>query len=411
MCASRINAAALCRIAVSLAVALSCGSEAKALVIYGTGPADTNNALNTTAPANGAPWANVVQFGANNASGVYLGNGFVLTAQHVNVVDSGIVINGVSYDRDTSFPALQVTEDDSATTYPDVVDLKLVKILGNPTLPALPVVQKLPINDATAGDQNAAATMMGWGVGKGAVINNQGWNWGDDATRAQRWGSNSTLDATEIAYSGFRYEALLTSFDRSFGSNTGQLSLGDSGGALFQQFSGAWKLSGIITAVLSYQANAALYDGQFPLPVGDQPDASSYVRLSRYAHLLRYENWAGTKLGNPAAAESDDGDGDGVSNLLEYAFHTDPTSAASFARPVVGLEPGFATLTYTKLMSATDLRYEVEATDQLAPPDWQPVAASEEVISNSGPGWMVKAKVALGSATMQFLRVRVTRLP
>jgi hypothetical protein len=396
---------------VSLAAVLWCGSAAEAVVVYGTGPADTDNALNTTAPANGAPWANVVRFGANNASGVYVGHGYVLTAQHVGDENNGIVINGVSYDRDLSFPVLQVTEDHPGTPYADVVDLKLVKILGNPGLPALPVVQKLPLAEFAASDENATCTMMGWGMGKGAVIADQGWGWGGDGTRAQRWATNVTLGAMEVAYSGFRYDALLTLFDRSLGSNTGQLTLGDSGGALFQLFGGTWKLSGVITAVLAHQSSAALYDGQFPTPVGDQPDGSSYVRLSRYGHLLRYENWAAMKLGNAAAAETGDEDADGVTNLLEYAFHTDPVSAASGAWPVAGREPGFFTLTYSKFMSATDLRYEVEETDQLVAANWQPVVVEEEIISNSGLLWTVKAKVPVGSETSRFYRLRVTRLP
>ena len=96
-----------------------------ALIPYGTGPSDLNNAQNTTPPANGAPWYNLVQFGQNNASGVYLGNGYVLTAHHVSMVDSGLVINGVSYNRDTSFTPLQITENEGTTAYADFVDLKI----------------------------------------------------------------------------------------------------------------------------------------------------------------------------------------------------------------------------------------------------------------------------------------------
>ena len=35
-----------------------------------------------TAPANGAPWANLLLIN-NNSSSVYLGNGWVLTAEHL----------------------------------------------------------------------------------------------------------------------------------------------------------------------------------------------------------------------------------------------------------------------------------------------------------------------------------------
>ena len=389
------------RFAFFLAVALHSAPSARALVIYGTGPTDVNNALNTTAPANGAPWANVVQFGANNASGVYLGNGCVLTANHVTM-EASVLINGISYARDTAFTPLQITE------APDVVDLKLIKILGTPPLP---VVQSLPLNFSTA-DLNLNCTLIGWGVGKGTVIPNKGWNWGDDTTRAERWGTNKTLSTTvTAAYSGYSYEALETSFRRSLGPDTAQISFGDSGGGLFQQIGGVWKLSGITTTTLQWQAGAALYDGEFPFPPGDQPDAANYVRLSKYAHLLRYENWASAKLGSSTASLTADPDKDAESNLLEYAFHSDPNSAAAADHPQPGMESGYHTLTYTQLMSATDLSYDVEETTSLSPASWAPATVIEETVSTSGVTRLVKAKVAIGAATQKYLRLSVTKLP
>ena len=407
------------RFAFLLAAALLSAPSAQALIIYGTGPTDVNNALNTitpvppgspqTVPANGAPSPNVVQFGPNNASGVYLGNGYVLTANHVNLVGA-VVINGISYDIDPSFPtpqssvhALQVTE------APDVVDLKLVKIVGSPPLP---VVQSLPLNFSPTADLNLNCTMIGWGVGKGTIISHQGWNWGDDTTRAERWGTNATLSSPVPAvYSGYSYEALQTSFNRSLGSNTSEITTGDSGGGLFQQFGGVWKLSGITTTVLQYQTSAALYDGQYPFPMSDQPDAADFVRLEKYAHLLRYENWANTKLGSSTASLTADPDKDGSNNLLEYAFHTDPNAASVSALPQVGMESGYLTLTYTQLMSATDLSYVVEESPSLSPASWSPATVIEETVSTSGVTRVVKAKVALGAATQKYLRLSVTKLP
>ena len=391
------------RFALLFTAAVSGAWDAQALIIYGTGPTDVNNALNTTAPASGAPWYNVVRFGPNNASGVYLGNGCVLTANHVTLVGA-VDINGVSYTIDPNFTALQVTE------APNVVDLKLVKILG---MPPLPVLQSLPLNFSATADLNLNCTIMGWGVGKGTIITNKGWNWGNDSTRAQRWGTNKTgVAAVSAVYSGYSYEALETTFNRSLGSDTSEITLGDSGGGLFQQFAGVWKLSGITTTVLQYLANAAQYDGLSPIPVGDQSDQANFVRLERYAHLLRYGNWANTKLGSSTASMTADADGDGSSNLLEYAFYTTPTSAASSSRPQVGIEGGFLTLTYTQLMSATDLSYVVqESTDLTNPNGWIPATVIEEIVSTSGVTRVVKAKVAINSAPQKFLRLSVTKVP
>ena len=406
------------RLAFLLAAALLSAPSARALIIYGTGPTDVNNALNTTAPASGAPWEHIFQFGTNNATGIYLGNGYILTANHVLPVPAGFFINGLSYDRDTTFAPLHII--DGA----DVVDMKLVKILPNITSTTLPPLATLPINfsaSVNTGDLNVACTLIGWGVGKGPIITNQGWNWGDNSTRAQRWGTNKTLSSSvSAAYSdntyAYSYEALDTSFRRSLGSNTAEITLGDSGSGLFQKFGAIWKLSGLATTVLQYLDNAAQYDGVLddpltPSTLGDQPDAANFVRLEKYAHLLRYENWANLKFGNSTAAVTADTDKDGSSNLLEYAFHTEPGTASVSALPQVGMESGYLTLTYTQLLSATDLSYVVQESPGLSPASWTDATVIRETVSTNGLTRVVKAKVALGTATQKYLRLSVTKLP
>ena len=401
------------RLAFFLAAALLCAPSARALIIYGTGPTDVDNTRNTTAPASGAPWANVVQIGTNNASGVYLGNGYVLTANHVGLVGS-ILINGISYTIDGSFTPLQISE------APDYVDLKLFKIIG---LPPLPVVQSLPLN-FSATDLNVNCTIIGWGLGKGTVITNQGWNWGDNTTRAERWGTNKTLSSatavTPVAGYSYIYEALETNFNRSLGADTSEISSGDSGSGLFQQFGGVWKLSGITTTVLQYQAGSlSLYDAYAPFysnpPVfpqqADQSDAANFVRLSKYAHLLRYENWASAKLGSATASATADADKDSSKNLLEYAFHTDPNAASARALPQLGMESGFVTLTYPKLLSATDLTFVVEQSPDASTGSWTPAPVTEETVATSGLTATIKAKVAITTETKLFLRLSVTKLP
>jgi len=249
---------------------------------------------------------------------------------------------------------------------------------------------------------------MGWGVGKGSIISNQGWLWGGDNTRAQRWGTSTTASTSSTAsYSGYQYDALRTYFYRLYGSDTSEIALGDSGGGLFQKFSGTWKLSGITTSVLQYLSGAAQYDGI--LGGSDQPDAAEFVRVSRYGYLLRYENWASAKLGSPTASATADADGDGVKNLIEYASQTNPNQPSVAALPQVGKEGDFLTLTYTQLLSATDLNYAVEESSNLT--NWLVSTVITEVVSTSGLTQLVKAKVAINGASQKFLRLRVTRLP
>ena len=395
------------RLAFLLAAALLSAPAARALILYGTGPTDVNNALNTTAPASGAPWDHVFQFGTNNATGIYLGNGYALTANHVLPVPAGFFINGLAYDRDTAFAPLQII--DGA----DVVDMKLVKILPNVTTLTLPSLSTLPLNFSTTADLNLNCTLIGWGVGKGAIVTNQGWDWGDDSTRAQRWGTNKTISTVDSAvYNGYSYDVLETIFKHPFSgsSNVAEITLGDSGSGLFQQIDTVWKLSGIATVTLQgvpfHASTQALY-----APPSGIADGAAFVRLEKYAHLLRYENWASLKLGSATAATTADGDKDGSSNLLEYAFQTDPTTPSVSALPHVGMESGYLTLTYTQLLSATDLTYTVEETASLAPVSWSAATVLEETVSTSGLTRVVKAKVAIGAATQKYLRLNVTKLP
>jgi autotransporter-associated beta strand protein len=96
-----------------------------------------------------------------------------------------------------------------------------------------------------------------------------------------------------------------------------------------------------------------------------------------------FDEWSG---GVPwpdqaAAAKSADPDGDGLSNLLEFAFATDPLAAGP-AWPVVELSDSGAGQTSLRLRfrrsaTASGLRFTVEATSGLAAPVWETVAEAE----------------------------------
>jgi hypothetical protein len=76
------------------------------------------------------------------------------------------------------------------------------------------------------------------------------------------------------------------------------------------------------------------------------------------------------------------------------------------------MESGFVTLTYTQLLSATDLSYVVqESTDLSNPHAWTAATVIEEIVSTSGVTRVVKAKVAINSAPQKFLRLSVTKVP
>jgi hypothetical protein len=75
-----------------------------------------------------------------------------------------------------------------------------------------------------------------------------------------------------------------------------------------------------------------------------------------------------TAISGPAA----DADGDGVGNLLEYLFSSNPREADRSVLPVLGVEDGYLTLTYTRAAGTEDVTVTVLTSGDLG--DWQPNA-------------------------------------
>jgi autotransporter-associated beta strand protein len=122
----------------------------------------------------------------------------------------------------------------------------------------------------------------------------------------------------------------------------------------------------------------------------------------------RFTNY-GSLLNTGTGLDSLDADGDGISNLLEYATKMNPA-----ANDVV---PQFATksastidFVYTKNKSATDVTYIVEWSDTLGT-DWSTTGVSAPTILNdNGISQQVKVTVPAGRGVMKrFVHLKVTR--
>ena len=379
-------------------------TNALALIIFDSA-SSTDNAKNIIDPSNpatypaspavGVPWQYVVRYGVSNASAVYIGNGFLLTARHVGTSDTGLLIEGTSYSRDTSFAPLPITIPGSPTV---LVDLQLQKVSGDPGLATLPLAL------SSAADTRVSSVLIGWGVGKGSVIPGQGWNWGDDSSRAFRWGTNTTSSSTwpmtyTVGSTAMNYTALSVSFLSFKGGNEATTALGDSGSALFQSVSGTWTLCGTTTVVSTL--NSSEYN---------PADTAYFVRLREYSWVLRYDAWK-AKYGIPQATpDSDDSDGDGIPLLMEYALGLDPTAATRDGLPVASVEGSNLVLTFSRLASATDIKLEVETSSTLQAGDWTVELATITVLDGTTVFQKVKAAVPLGTGDRKFARLKVTRL-
>lgn len=362
------------------------------------GKSRTDNTFNTTAPSNGAPWSNVaqqqrVESGTTiiDSSAVYIGNGYVLTANHTYGPTS-VILDGVAYSVDTSFPAIALTP----------IDARLYKILNPPTLPLI------PFPDASESDLNLACTMIGWGKGKGTIVTNNGWQWGDDTTKAKRWGTNKTVSATSpLSYLTYSYNASYTTFDATntaSGQTEGTATASDSGGALFQQFTGVWKLSGILTLV-SYDSTTYPSGNSFY----NQGYRSYAIRTKDLADKFRYRQWKVAKGIASTTSPADDSDGDGIGLLQEYAFGLDPAVNSTGGLPAAGVEGTDATLTYQLERTRTDLTVEIEESSDLV--TWVPATVtSTSTVSDNGTIRTYLAKIPLNGADKKFLRLKLTAL-
>ncbi len=264
-------------------------TSSQALIVY---DANSNgNAYNTSVPSSPtindptvALWNHVVQIrnsdGTPNASGVYLGNGFILTANHVD--GTRYFIEATEYSVDTSYNGTgsrQVTNSNN-----EGLDLKLVKIQSPPALDGL---QMMSSSQSALGSYSL---FIGWGVGKGTPEttdpSNQGWTWGDASTVDQRWGRNFTLGSNhnEASNPNTYLETLFYrnafSFPAAYNNDVFSLSLGDSGGGLFQYVNDQWMLAGIGANVST--GGSSYYDRNSGLG-GDQPDASFFISMPAHS--------------------------------------------------------------------------------------------------------------------------------
>ena len=110
-----------------------------------------------------------------------------------------------------------------------------------------------------------------------------------------------------------------------------------------------------------------------------------------------------------------DPDGDEIVNLLEYALHLDPNVAGVTGLPTPGTDStcGCLTLTYTKVIAATDLIYAAEAADEPSGP-WSTNGVTEVVIDADSVTQFIRASDTanpFATAAKRFMHLKVTRIP
>ena len=180
------------RLAIALACVLVAAPASAVLIASGDGTG------NTTAPPQDPGWSHV---GAvNGLSGVYLGDGWVLTANHVGT--GPITLGGVSY---PVVPGSSMRLEHSPGV---LTDLLLFQLISDPGLDPLPIA-------VTSPPLSAEAILIGRGCERGVPYTfsgHPGWRW--VYTYTQRWGTNSVSQPSfNLSLSGQPLRAVGFSFD------------------------------------------------------------------------------------------------------------------------------------------------------------------------------------------------------
>ena len=236
------------RCVLAMLFALGWGATSASAVVHANG----DGLGNTTAPPDDPGFAHVGH-SPNGMSGVYVGNGWVLTAAHVG--ETSFTFAGRSYPPVVGSRVRLVKDGVSA-------DLAMLRLAGPPpalpemTLATAPPAVDDPITMVGHG-WSRAATPTCWEIGWVEVAcpggAYRGYHKGGD--RVVRWGVNRvSTPGIDVATGGKLTRSLATLFDADGEPDEAQLVKGDSGGAAFLKRDGTWELVGIPFAASAFGA-------------------------------------------------------------------------------------------------------------------------------------------------------------
>ena len=206
--------------------------RAEGIILYRTGDPVANTTAPTGSLANSG-WQYEGIFG--DYLGTPIAPHFFITAQHIGPNSDKLVFRGANYTIVNSFADPQT-------------DLQIYQV--SQTFPAFAPLY-------TGSDEvGKHLVVIGRGTQRGDPVESggslRGWSWGT-GDKVQRWGENIVSAIKQRHGDGDMIYAL---FDKAGLPNESHLSVGDSGGAVFLDDGGVWKLGGI-----NYDVDGAFYTG------------------------------------------------------------------------------------------------------------------------------------------------------
>jgi glucose/arabinose dehydrogenase len=119
----------------------------------------------------------------------------------------------------------------------------------------------------------------------------------------------------------------------------------------------------------------------------------------------RYTNFDASANTPSIAGNTANPDGDGLTNLLEYALLTNPLQP-NLAPINVAIEGAFLTLTYTRRKSPTDITYLAKWSADLI--SWSSNGVTQEIIVDGATTQTIKSKVNASPESTKFIRLEVS---
>ena len=131
---------------------------------------------------------------------------------------------------------------------------------------------------------------------------------------------------------------------------------------------------------------------------------------------LNFEAWAISNGLDQATSKTDDNDGDGIINLMEYALNSDPMNPSIESLPQIKIqvldledEPKkYITFTFTRQGQSSDLNYTVEFSKNLV--DWKNDTAVLESTNPNANGTVTeiwRAPLNIESTVQCYFRLKV----
>lgn len=132
--------------------------------------------------------------------------------------------------------------------------------------------------------------------------------------------------------------------------------------------------------------------------------ATLTVNYNLEVPLGTYARWAAGRV--DGTLPTDDSDGDGYSNLMEYSLGLDPNIPDNHAF-VFTTDGAQLTLTFTRPAAVLDARSQVEWSDNLTGGVWSTVGVTTSIIADDGTLRTMRAILPAGAASHRFVRLKV----